>query len=581
MSFNQPLGSELSKAVLAGSFFFLGQNVMRTSLLCIALLASTVTSFGAGNPVNSPGEKETAVVQDGARGAEKRAHDRWADCPIYLTANDMSIATGRPSLVLMSSGSTHIPVWSLSGGTTGQSVAGLVTGLPSECAAVKVEIVVTTTDAATSPKYEDVYRCHLSQMVEDAAFTSRHVLGTPVRTALPTAPFYTRTIVLESYYEVEPSAPLCVRIQREPADPADTFTRPAGLAMVKVTPLAAPPKSYVVQNVSGYNSWPMIQAIGKKLVCVYSRGSAHSIGEDARAVYARTSTDNGKTWTPETVVANTPGYGEVAVGKGLDSKGAMFLWVRRIGKDWNHDLYRTTDGVTFKLVATPKLAVPPMQITDVFAVPTVGLMALWFAGRYDDSLSHSWGKLTSSDNGATWTQTTIESELPKAQWPTEPSAVYLGDGRILVIARIEGGGVYSTHAQFQIVSTDYGATWTRSQTNIGEVSASTPSLILDAEAGLLSNYYYQRGRGVLRRRVVDPNSVFDNPLGWPVSEAVAIGSKIGIDSGNVNATAIGGTHYLAFYSGKAPDTAVLVSAVRALTAQESLPSPARSGESRE
>jgi hypothetical protein len=34
-------------------------------------------------------------------------------------------------------------------------------------------------------------------MVEDAAFTSRYVLGTPVRTALPAGPFYTRTILLE------------------------------------------------------------------------------------------------------------------------------------------------------------------------------------------------------------------------------------------------------------------------------------------------------------------------------------------------------------------------------------------------
>ena len=54
-------------------------------------------------------------------------------------------------------------------------------------------------------------------------------------------------------------------------------------------------KPHVVQNVSGYNSWPMIQAIGEKLVCVYSRGTAHTIDEDARAIYARTSTDHGKT----------------------------------------------------------------------------------------------------------------------------------------------------------------------------------------------------------------------------------------------------------------------------------------------
>ena len=493
----------------------------------------------------------------------------------------MSVATGQPSLVLMSSGSTHIPVWSLSGGTPGQSVAGLVSGLPSGCGGVKVEIVVTTTDPSTSPEYEDVYRCHLTQMVEGAPFTARYVLGAPVRTALPAGPFHTRTILLEPYYEVEPNAPLWVRIQREPADPADTFTQPTGLAMVKVTPLEALAKPQVVQDVRGYNSWPMVQAIGDRLVCVYSRGTAHTISEDVRAVYARTSTDKGKTWTAETVVADTPGYGEVTVGKGLDATGAMLLWVRRIGEDWNHDLYRTTDGVTFTLVATPRVALTPMQITDVFSVPTIGLMALWFAGQYDDSPSHSWGTLTSKDDGATWTQTIIESKLPKSEWPTEPSAVYLGNGRILAIARIEGGGASTPQTQFQLVSTDYGATWTRSRTNIGDVCASTPSLVLDAETGLLSNYYYQRGHGVLWRRVVDPASVFGNPLNWPLPEAVATGSRIGVDSGNVNATAIRGVHYLAFYSGEAPDTAVLVSAVPAPTAVDPLSARSRAAEARE
>ncbi len=555
---------------------------MRITLLCIALLASTVISFGAGYSDNSSGGKIQAVAEDGVRGGEKRSSGRREGAPLCLTANNMSIATGTPSLVLMSSGPTQIPVWSLSGSTVGQSVAGVVSGLPSECVAVKVEIVVTTTDATTSPVYEDVYRVHLSQMVEDAAFTARHFEGNPVRTALPAAPFYSRTIVLESYCEVVPNAPLWVRVQREPADPADTFTHPTGLAMVKVTPLLnALAKPRVVQDVHGYNSWPMIQAIGGKLVCVYSRGSAHSIGEDARAVYARTSRDNGKTWTTETVVANTLGYGDVAVGKGLDSKGAMLLWVRRVGKEWHHDLYRTKDGVKFTLVATPKLAVRPVQISDVFAVPKVGLMALWFAGSYSDGSDHSWGTVTSSDNGATWTQTPIESGLTKAEWPTEPSAVYLGDGRILVIARTEMSGPASVRSQFQMVSSDYGATWKRAKTNIGDVAASTPSLILDAKTGLLSNYYYQRGRGgVLRRRVVDSASVFDNPLKWPASEAVATGSEIMFDAGNVNATAIKGTHYLSFYSGKAPDTAVLVSVVPAPTVEKSVSNPSRPAKSR-
>lgn len=519
---------------------------MRIILSSFALLAATVAGFAAGNPVTSPVE-------------------RREESPVCLTANDLSIATGQPSLVLMSNGSVHIPVWSLSGGTVGQSVAGLVGGLPSGCAAVKVEIVVTTTEEAASPNLEDVYRVHLSQMVENAPFTARYHLGTPVRTALSAAPLNTRTILLESYYEVLPDAPLWVRIQREPGDLADTFTRPTGLAMVKVTPVAAPAKPHVVQDVSGYNSWPMLQAIGDKLVCVYSRGSGHTIDEDARAVYARTSTDGGKTWTPEAVVANAPEYGEVEVGKGLDSAGAMLLWVRRIGKgEWHHDLYRTTDGVTFTLVATPKLAVHPMQITDVFAVPKVGLMSLWFAGDYGDKPTNSWGIVTSSDNGATWTQTPVESELPKDQWPTEPAAVYLGDGKILAIARTETGPT-----QWQIVSTDSGATWKRAPTNIGDIHASTPSLILDAKTGLLTNYHFHRGKGFLRRRVVDPQSIFDNPRGWPGSEVVAIGSTSAWDSGNANATVIGDTHYVSFYSGKAPDTSVLVSAIPAPSAEKS------------
>lgn len=483
---------------------------------------------------------------------------------IGMGANQLSIATGQPSLVLMSSGSVHVPVWSLSGGTVGQSVAGVVGALPAGCVAVKVEIVVTTTDATTSPEFEDVYRVHLSQMVEGEPFTARLYTGPAVRTALPTAPLHSRSIVLESYYEVVPDAPLWVRIQREPGDPADTFTKPTGLVAVKVTPQMKPlAQPHVVQDVPGYNSWPMMQAIGGKLVCVYSRGSGHTIGEGSRDVYARTSNDSGKTWTPETVIANSPDYGEVPVGKGLDASGAMLLWVRRVGKEWHHDLYRSTDGVTFSLVVTPKLAVRPMQITDVFAVPKVGLMALWFAGDYGDKPTNAWGTVTSSDNGATWTQTTVESDLPKAQWPTEPAAVYLGEGKILAIARTEVGP-----AQFQLVSTDNGATWKRSQTNIGDIFCSTPSLVYDSQSGLLSHYYFHRGKGLLRRRVVDPKRVFDHPLQWPASDVVATGSRSTFDAGNVNATVMEGTHYLSFYSGKDPETAVLVSAVPAPTAED-------------
>ena len=478
---------------------------------------------------------------------------------IGLSAHQLSIATGQPSLVVMGTGSMQVPVWSLSGGTPGQSVAGVIPALPHDCTAVKVEITVTSNEPAPESGLEDVYRVHLGQLVDGKPLGDRYLLGSPVRTPLAPEPFMARRILLESHYSVVPGAPLWVRVQREPADPADTFARPGGLVSATVTPvprsLATP---VVVQDVKGYNSWPMIQTLGDKLVCVYTRGSGHTIAEDARAAYARTSLDQGKTWTPETLVASTPGYGDVPVGKGLDANGALLVWIRRVGKDWQHDLYRSTDGVSFTLVATPKLDTRPVQITDIFSVPQVGLMALWFGGSYSDAADHSWGTVTSSDNGATWKQTVVESGLTKNEWPTEPAAVFLGDGRILGIARTEMGGPTTDRCQFQLQSSDSGATWTRQRTNITDVTASTPSLILDQQTGLLSNYYYQRGRGgLLRRRVAQAAKVWDQPLRWPASEAVAQGSEVTFDAGNVNATMLGSVHHLAFYSGEAPQTSVL------------------------
>jgi len=310
----------------------------------------------------------------------------------------------------------------------------------------------------------------------------------------------------------------------------------------------------VVSPTGGYNSWPMIQAVGGKLVCAYSRGLAHTIGHGERGVYVRVSSDCGQTWGGEKCLVNNPAEGEVAIGKGLDSKGAMLLWVRCCGKKWHHDLYRTADGEMFEKISSPALSPMPMQITDVFHVPGVGLMALWFAGDYKPGPHSSWGVLTSKDDGITWTQRTVEKDLEKTDWPTEPSAVYLGCGRILVVARSEAGG-----RQFQIVSTDNGATWRRTGTNITDVSASTPSLLFDPATGIVSNYYYQRGARKLKCRVAKAADVFDNPLKWPDPKTLAEGrEERAIDAGNVNATEMGGRHFIAYYTGTPSDTDVKV-----------------------
>ncbi len=313
----------------------------------------------------------------------------------------------------------------------------------------------------------------------------------------------------------------------------------------------------IVQSPPAYNSWPMVQALGGSLVCAYSRGSAHSIDEGARGVFARVSRDGGLSWSSEVCVTNDPSAGEVTIGKGLDESGAMLLWVRRWSPDpalRGHDLYRTADGFSFARIATPDFSPMPMQVTDVFHVPGAGLMSLWFAGDYREERGHAWGTLTSADNGRTWAQHTVEADLAKADWPTEICAVHLGGGKILAIGRSETGG-----PQFQLTSLDDGATWRRDRTNITDVSQSTPSLIFDPHTGLVANYHYERGARMMKRRVAPVADVFDHPEAWPDSDVLAIGhEERAYDAGNVNATALDGFHHLATYTGTSRDTAVVV-----------------------
>ena len=316
----------------------------------------------------------------------------------------------------------------------------------------------------------------------------------------------------------------------------------------------------VVQPPPAYNSWPMVQALGSRLVCAYSRGSAHTTGEGARGVYVRVSDDGANTWSDERCICNSPDWGEVTVGKGLDESGAMLLWIRRQDKrGWGagtfHDLWRSADGLAWEKIASPDFDPHPIQITDVFAVPGKGLVSLWFAGSYDkDAADKSWGFLESADGGRTWTQRTVECGLSRDEWPTEPCGLSLGGGRILVIARSEG-----MPYQFQITSEDGGETWKRQKTNISDVSASTPSLLLDPATGMVFLYYYQRGARLLKRRIADAGTIFGAPLAWPEPEVLARGhEERPYDAGNVNATSAGDRHFAATYSGTKTDAAVFV-----------------------
>lgn len=326
----------------------------------------------------------------------------------------------------------------------------------------------------------------------------------------------------------------------------------AVFCLTAVTTFAKP---VCVEPADEYSCWPMIQAVHGKLVCVYTRGKYHDPGESGRGTFARVSSDGGRTWGPRMTVASDPKVAQSPVAKGSDAFGDALFWVRRFGKAPMMALYRTKDGLSFELVAEPTLDKGPMmQITDVFPVPAVGLMAFWFGGSYaDDDRPRRWGTMTSADNGKTWVQRVCGENMKRADWPTEPSGFALADGRIFAIARTEGGG-----PQLQLTSQDRGRTWRVMRTNIRDVSQSTPSLVFDTSSGLVRNYYYQRGLGLLKCRTVALADIFDCPAAWPEPVTLVADHGETYHAGNANAVRADGVDYVTYYTGRDPKCAVMV-----------------------
>ena len=312
---------------------------------------------------------------------------------------------------------------------------------------------------------------------------------------------------------------------------------------------------YEVDGTPGYNCWPMIQPVGDRIVCIYTIGKAHNPWEKGRAAYARYSDDGARSWSEKKLIDCNADYGTSSIGKGTDSQGNALFWIRRLDTDFRMALYRTSDGKHFQLLSTPYLNPKPMQITDIFHTPE-GMACLWFSDDYShERANKSWGVLISKDDGQTWEQRVIESGLRIDEWPTEPSVVVYGDGRLLAIARSEGG----TGNQFQLTSTDWGKTWSKYRTNISDVLESTPTLILDKKSDQIYNYYYQRGPGLLKLRTANAQHIFSAPQAWNEAQVIAQGgTQRPYDSGNANAVAYKDKHYITYYSGDSINCKVVV-----------------------
>ena len=318
----------------------------------------------------------------------------------------------------------------------------------------------------------------------------------------------------------------------------------------------AKPIKITIAAPNQYSAWPFIGSVKGMLVCIYTVADRHV--STTASLYMKTSDADGLVWSePEEIFTEKTGV-KAITGVGYNTEGDMLLWYR--GGLWGpradekavpvtHQLYKT-DGRTIALVSSPDIPLRGGHIGNIFRIPDKGLFA--FYNTYGES--RSWGVLKSTDEGLTWEQIPIEEDIPMAECPVEIECAYMEDNRILVLGRkdIEEG----TMAMFQIQSCDRGETWTKEYTNITDAFGNSPSVIYDRQTGKINLYYFTRFEGVLKRRIVNFEDVWNSPQNWSAPEVLAEEPYRGWDTGNVKTVAVNDTHICTYYAGTASSTGV-------------------------
>lgn len=305
-----------------------------------------------------------------------------------------------------------------------------------------------------------------------------------------------------------------------------------------------------------YTAWPFVAPLGNRVYCLYSRGTGHT-DNVTPSIYMKSSLD-GVSWTMEKQIINTDGIRDTITGIGNDADGNIVFWDRVGAPDGVSEVfkfYKTTDGKTFTLVSTPTFDVNPSHIGDIIYAEGYGLISFW--NKTGSGSTRSYGMLISDDGGSTWTQLTFGSAMDSTTCPSEISPVYLGSGKIIAMGRRDGYVQISDNKMYQIQVSYSNSEWsyTLSNTNISDISLSTPSLLYDPSDNSLALYYYDRSTGNLRVRKALVSTVDGNPTEWPDS-SVVITDGTGQDSGNVNATSFNEYQIVAYYSGDSTNTGV-------------------------
>lgn len=335
----------------------------------------------------------------------------------------------------------------------------------------------------------------------------------------------------------------------------------AGYGLSNFTEKAIPIKVPVDKDgLHKYNAWPFITTYRDRLVCLYTRTNAHESSEK-RDIYMQYSFD-GIVWSSETkVISNVNALGGItAIGN--DSNGNIIAWIRNGGIGTINELYRSTDGYIFEKISTLS---SPVEfniegLTSIINVPTVGLMSFFCTYYLQNQQPSRWGIATSNDDGLTWTLQLKWQETDAFKCPMETNGVYLGDGKILAMARRDIPGTpYTLH---HIQSSDYGKTWTLADSNVDDILSSTPSLLYNSTTQKVTVFYVKRVNynNILKVREADLSAVWDKPTNWPDSRD--INTMQTYDGGQVNAEEFNSKKFATVYAGSKTEDGIYITMVQ-------------------
>ena len=292
-----------------------------------------------------------------------------------------------------------------------------------------------------------------------------------------------------------------------------------------------------------YKSWPSLIRDGRTVRLVYNAGSQHNV-TTTRGVFSRTGANS---FTTDETVIDTASVDDASYGVGTDSSLNPLVWVnQRDGTDADTGIVlRRRSGGSWSTLVSPAFTGVRL-LSHISPVSGVGLVAQW-QSRSDTTLA--WGVVISDDDGASWSQVTIETGITAAQRPNEVYLLDVGSSTILGVGRSETGG-----ALMQLTCVGDPSTlgnWTRADTNVTDIARDRGWLVPRwGDSSTIDLYYTDRSSGALRWRSGNLATVLASPTSWGAAVTLRSGGNTGnsgADFGYVHGIQRSDRNLLTFY----------------------------------